>query len=152
LFKNNIKMNNLYLYNKNVVQPQMLLKFPDSKHLVKTVFGIHRVRMYMYMLDITQNYYMFLYNICILMRLLFNKRLYIKKVNKYYTLNKVHLEAAVFGKSLYVFLDVFGNFLVDSFEMYNMGLSVEKFDMFGNYVFEFNYCDPIFMTKNTVIV
>jgi hypothetical protein len=145
-------MHSLYLYNKYVVGPQMLLKFPNSKGSLITIFGIRKIRMNMYMLDVTQNYYMFLYNICILMRLLVNKRLYIKKVNKYYTLNKVHVRSCVEGNRLYIFLDIFGEFLINSFEIYNMGLSREDFDMFGNYIFEFNYCDPIFMTKNTIII
>lgn len=145
-------MNNLFLYNKYVVQPQMLLKFPKNEQKVPSIFGIRKVRMNMYMLDLTQNYYLFLYNICILMRIMFNKRLYIKRINKYYSLNKMHVQTCVEGKRLYIFLDVFGTFLVNSFDFYNMGLSKENFDMFGNFVFEFNYCDPIFTSKNTIIV
>jgi len=145
-------MNNLYLYNKYIVQPQMLLKFPKSEQKLPTIFGIRKVRMNMYMLDLTQNYYMFLYNICIAMRLMFNKRLYIKRVGKYYSLNQLHVQACVEGKRLYIFLDLFGSFLVNNYDSYNMGLSRKSFDMFGNFIFEFNYCDPIFTSKNTIII
>ncbi len=146
-------MNNLYLYNKYVVRPQMLLKFPKSELKVPTIFGIRKIRMNMYMLDLTQNYYLFLYNICILIRILFNIRLSIIRVNKYFALNIPHLYACIEeSKELYNFLDIFGTFLVNSFDVYNMGLSRESFDMFGNFTFEFNYCDPIFTTKNTIII
>lgn len=56
------------------------------------------------------------------------------------------------GNQIYVFLDVFGTILLPLFENFNMGLKDRDFDMFGNYLFEFNYCDPIFMSKNTVII
>lgn len=145
-------MNNLYLYNKYVIKPQLLLKFPKEKNNWLIEFGIRKICMYMYLLDLTKNYYMFLYNICILMRILFNKYLNIKKVNKYYSLNRIHLQISIEDTYLYIFIDVFKNFLLDSFEFYNMGLNYKNFDIFGNFIFEFNYCDPIFTTRNVILV
>jgi ribosomal protein L5 len=146
-------MENINLYYKYIIRPQFLLKFPkikDSGEL--STFVIRKIRLNMFLLDAKQNYYLYLYNICILMRLLFNKYLYIKKVNKNYTLNKIHIQLSMEGNQIYVFLDVFGTILLPLFENFNMGLKDRDFDMFGNYLFEFNYCDPIFMSKNTVII
>ena len=86
------------------------------------------------------------------MRILFNKYLNIKKVNKYYSLNRIHLQISIEDTYLYIFIDVFKNFLLDSFEFYNMGLNYKNFDIFGNFIFEFNYCDPIFTTRNVILV
>lgn len=146
-------MINNYLYYKYVVRPQVLLKFPKKNNFLEIpFFTLRKIRLNMFLLDMKQNSFLYLYNICILMRLLFNKYLYIKKVNKYYTLNKVHIQLCIENDQIFIFLDIFANILLPLFETFNMGLKERNFDMFGNYLFEFNYCDPIFMSKNTVIV
>lgn len=143
-------MQNLHLYYKYIIRPQLLLKYPKIKDL--TEFLIKKIRLNLLLIDSKKNYYIYLYNICILIRLLFNKFLFIKKINKNFTINKIHLQISLEGFQMFIFLDVFGTFLLPLFESFNMGLKEKGFDIFGNYTFEFNYSDPIFMSKNTVLV
>jgi len=146
-------MNNLSLYYKYIIQPQFLLKFPKLKNNIELKnFGIKKIRLNMYLLDKKNNYYIYLYNICILIRLKYNKFLIIKKVNKNYTISKMYFQLSLENRHILLFIDVFGNFLLPLFDSFNMGLREHKFDLFGNYTFEFNYSDPVFMSKNTVIV
>ena len=145
-------MNNLYLYNKYIIKPQILLKFPKKNFDIKNIYNIRKIKVYLYLIDLIKNYYIYLYNICILMRIIFNKKLYIKKIHKYYGLNKIYMQLALEHYNMFLFIDVFKEFLLNSFQIYNMGLNYKNFDIFGNYIFEFNYCDPIFTTRNTVII
>jgi len=146
-------MKNLDLYYRYVIQPQILIKFPKLKNCLELKnFGIKKIRLNIFLLDKKNNYFIYLYNICILIRLIFNKFLFIKKVNKGYTISKMHFQLSLENTHIMLFMDVFGSFLLPLFESFNMGLRDQKFDIFGNYTFEFNYSDPVFMSKNTVIV
>jgi len=76
-------MINLALYYKYIVRPQFLLKFPQKKYLeFLSYYLLKKVRLNIFLLDIKQNYYLYLYNICILIRLIFNQHLFIKKSKK----------------------------------------------------------------------
>lgn len=144
-------MNNLYLYNKYIIYPQYLLKFPYEENKLIN-YGIHKVRMNIFMVNEDNLPLLFLLNICLLMRILFNENIYVKKLsyNKY-ILNKVHLQITLGSYEVYLFLDLFKNFLMNSFEFYSMGLNYKDFDIYGNYVFQFNYYDPIFTTRNVIM-
>lgn len=146
-------MDNLEFYYKYIIRPQFLLKFPKLKNSFElTTFRIRKIRLSMFLLDPKKNYYLYLYNICVLVRLMFNKQLFIYKVKKNFTLNKIHIRLSIENFQIYMFLDVFSTCLIPLFESFNMGLQERDFDIFGNYYFEFNYCDPIFMSKNTIII
>lgn len=144
-------MHNLYLYNKYIIYPQSLLKFPKKENKLKKN-GIYKLKMNIFMVDEEKIPLLFLLNICLVMRLLFNEDIYVKKINvNKYVLNKVHLQICLKNYELFIFVDLFKNFLMNSFEFYNMGLNDSNFDVFGNYTFEFNYYDPIFTTKNIIM-
>lgn len=144
-------MQNLCLYNKYIIYPQLLLKFPQKENKLKK-YGIRKIKMNIFMVDEENIPLLFLLNICLVIRLLFNEDIYVKKIsNNKYSLNKVHLQVCLENYELFTFIDLFKNFLMNSFEFYNMGLNDNNFDIFGNYTFEFNYYDPIFTTKNIII-
>lgn len=146
-------MQNLYLYYVNIIRPQYFLKFPKIKKLEKLInFAIKQVRLNMFLIDAKINFYLYLYNICVLMRILFGKPVHVKKVKKGYTLNKVSIQLTITNYDIYNFLDIFCNIVLPVFEYFNMGLKFNNFDDFGNYRFEFNYFDPVFSTKNTVLI
>lgn len=144
-------MSNLYLYNKYIIYPQFLLKFPQKENLLKENI-MYKIKMNIFMVNEENIPLLFLLNICLVIRLLFNEDIYVKKIsNDKYILNKVHLLVCLKTYELFIFMDLFKNFLIDSFEFYNMGLNSNNFDIFNNYTFEFNYYDPIFTTKNIII-
>lgn len=145
-------MQNLSLYYKYVIRPQYIIKFPQKKLNQILDFSIWKIRLNMFLIDAKVNFYLYLYNICILMRIIFAKPVYVKKIYKGYTLNKIVLQLCVGNNDIYNFLDTFSNIILPLFEYFNMGLKLDNFDKFGNYSFEFNYFDPIFTTKNTVLI
>lgn len=145
-------MQNLNLYYKYILRPQYLIKFPQNTKKNEIIdFGIRKIRLNMFLIDAKVNFYLYLYNICMLMRVLFSKPVCVKKISKGYTLNKIVLQLCVGKYDVYKFLDVFSNIIVPVFEYFNMGLKLDNFDKYGNYKFEFNYFDPIFTTRNTVL-
>jgi len=146
-------MQSYYLYYKYIIKPQLLLKIVEISNFKQlTDIGLKKININIYLFNTKKNYYIYLYNVCILIRLILNKFFFIKKIYKMYILNKILLELNLKGNQMYLFLDVFGTILLPVFENFNMGLKEKNFDIFGNYKFEFNYADPIFMSKNTVIV
>ncbi len=153
MYKNVIKMQNVNLYYKYIIRPQLLLKNPKIKNSTElSNFMIKKIRLNMFLLDSKNNYYIYLYNICILIRLIFNKFLFLKKISKNFNFNKLHIQISIENNQIFIFLDIFSTFLLPLFENFNMGLKENEFDIFGNFTFEFNYSDPVFMSKNTIIV
>jgi hypothetical protein len=86
------------------------------------------------------------------MRLIVNQPTHIKKVNKGYILNKITIQISIGISSICVFLDLFCNLILPVFEYFNMGINKRNLDKYGNLYFEFNYFDPVFTTKNTILV
>ena len=94
-------MQNMLLYYKYVIRVQFLLKYPAKRandlmksFLKKILFEIH-------LDDLKTNYYVYLYNIAILIRLILNKFLYVKKVNKNFTVNKMYMGVVLKGTHMY---------------------------------------------------
>lgn len=146
-------MENLSLYYKYIIRPQFFIKFPQKVNFENIEdFNIWKIRLNMFLIDAKTNFYLYLYNICILVRILFSKPIHVKKVYKGYTLNKIALQLSIGNSDIYSFLDVFSNIILPVFEFFNMGLKKNNFDRFGNFTFEFNYFDPVFTTKNTVLI
>ena len=102
--------------------------------------------------DLKSTYYIYLYNIAILVRLIINKFLYVKKINKNFNINKIYFGVTLKGDSMYKFLDVFTCLLLPLFESFNVILDLNKIDIFGNLQYKLIYCDPVFMSKNAVTV
>lgn len=145
-------MNNLLLYYKYIIRVQFLLKYPAKKInnlitniLKKIIFEINFD-------DLKKNYYVYIYNMTILIRLIINKFLYINKVKKSYSINKMYFGITLKGSIMYQFLDVFSWLLLPLFESFNVMLDLNKFDIFGNLEYKLIYCDPVFMSKNAVTV
>ena len=145
-------MQNMLLYYKYVIRVQFLLKYPAKRandlmksFLKKILFEIH-------LDDLKTNYYVYLYNIAILIRLILNKFLYVKKVNKNFTVNKMYMGVVLKGTHMYQFLDIFTFILLPLFESFNVILDLKNFDIFGNLRYRLIYCDPVFMSKNAVTV
>ena len=145
-------MQNILLYYKYVIRVQFLLKYPAKRandlmksFLKKILFEIH-------LDDLKTNYYVYLYNIAILIRLILNKFLYVKKVNKNFTVNKMYMGVVLKGTHMYQFLDIFTFILLPLFESFNVILDLKNFDIFGNLRYRLIYCDPVFMSKNAVTV
>ena len=88
----------------------------------------------------------------ILIRLIVNKFLYVNKINKSYSINKMYFGVTLKGNHMYQFLDVFTCLLLPLFESFNVKLDLNKFDIFGNLQYKLIYCDPVFMSKNAVTV
>lgn len=86
------------------------------------------------------------------MRLIVNKPTHIKKVNKGYILNKITIQISIGLFDISLFLDLFCSLILPVFEYFNMGLNKRNLDSYGNLNFEFNYFDPVFTTKNTILV
>lgn len=143
-------MHNLYLYNKYVIYPQFLLKFPQKKNkLIK--YGVSKIKMQILMVDDQTVPLLYLLNICFVIRIILNENICVKKLNNNkYTINKLHLETTISSYDKYIFIDLFKNFLMNSFELFDLGLNVENFDIYGNYMFEFWYYDPIFTTRTVI--
>jgi hypothetical protein len=143
-------MQNLLLYYKYVIRVQYLLKHPAKrgKNLIQSF--IKKILLEIYMEDVKNNYYIYLYNISILIRLLINKFLYVKYLRKSFNINKIYLGISLKKNNIYQFLDVFTTLLLPLFESFNMYLDLKKFDIFGNLTYNLMYFDPVFMSKNTV--
>ena len=145
-------MNNMFLYYKYVVRAQLLLKNPARKVNDLINFMLKKVLFEVYLDDLKKSYYVYLYNMAILVRLIVNKFLYINKVKKSYSINKMHFGVTLKGTHMYQFLDVFTCLLLPLFESFNVTLDLNKFDIFGNLQYKLIYCDPVFMSKNAVTV
>lgn len=145
-------MNNLFLYYKYIVKVQLLLKYPTKKSQDITRSILKKVLFEVYFEDLKKNYYIYIYNIAILIRLILNKFMYIHKINKNYNINKMYFGVVLKGIHMYQFLDVFTTLLLPLFESFNVMLDINKFDIFGNLEYKLIYCDPVFMSKNAVTV
>lgn len=142
----------MLLYYKYIIRVQFLLKYPAKKannlmksFLKKIIFEVN-------LDDVKKSYYIYLYNIAILIRLILNKFLYLKKVKKNFNINKIYLGVILKGFHMYQFLDVFTTILLPLFESFNVTLNLNDFDIFGNLKYKLIYCDPVFMSKNAVTV
>jgi len=145
-------MHNMFLYYKYIIRNQFLLKYPTKlasklikKNLKKILFEI-------YLENTKKNYYLYLYNIAILVRLIANKFLYVKKIKKNYSLNKIYMGINLKNIYMYQFLDIFTLILLPIFETFNIKLDIKKFDIFGNLRYRLIYCDPVFMSRTAVTI
>jgi len=145
-------MNNMFLYYKYVIRVQLLLKYPAKKINDLIKLTLKKILFEVYLDDLKKGYYVYLYNIAILVRLIVNKFLYINKIKKSYTINKMYFGVSLKGTHMYQFLDIFTCLLLPLFESFNVMLDLNKFDIFGNLQYKLIYCDPIFMSKNAVTV
>lgn len=145
-------MQNMLLYYKYIIRVQFLLKYPAkrAKDLMKSF--LKKILFEIHLDDLKTNYYVYLYNIAILIRLILNKFLYVKKVNKNFTVNKMYMGVVLKGTHMYQFLDIFTFILLPLFESFNVILDLKNFDIFGNLRYRLIYCDPVFMSKNAVTV
>lgn len=145
-------MQNMYLYYKYIIRSQFLLKYPTklASNLIKNIFK--KILFEIYLENIKINYYIYLYNIAILIRLIINKFLYVKKIKKNYGLNKIYMGVILKKAHIYQFLDVFTTILLPIFESFNVMLDITKFDIFGNLKYRLIYCDPVFMSRSAVTV
>lgn len=145
-------MQNMLLYYKYLLRVQFLLKYPMNKVNDLIKFMLKKILFEIYIDDIKTSYYIYLYNIAILLRIILNKFLYIKKINKNFNINKVYMGIVLKNNHMYQFLDVFTLILLPLFESFNVVLDINKFDIFGNLQYQLIYCDPVFMSKNAVTV
>jgi hypothetical protein len=145
-------MQNMFLYYKYNVRVQLLLKYPAKKikNIVQSV--LNKILFEVHMDDLKSSYYVYIYNIAVLLRLIANKFLYVRRVNKNYNINKIYFSVNIGGNHMYQFLDVFTYLLLPIFESFNVLLDLNKFDIFGNLQYRLVYCDPVFMSKNAVTV
>jgi hypothetical protein len=145
-------MQNMFLYYKYVIRAQLLLKYPTKKinDLMQSL--LKKVLFEVNLDDLKTSYYIYIYNIAILVRLIINKFLYVKKIKKNFSINKMYFGVILKGSHMYQFLDVFTCLLLPLFESFNVMLDINKFDIFGNLQYKLIYCDPVFMSKNTVTV
>jgi len=145
-------MNNMFLYYKYIIRGQFLLKYPSKKINYMVKCFLKKILFEINMDDLKSNYYIYIYNIAILIRLITNKFLYIKKIKKNYNINKIYFGISLKGLHMYKFLDIFSCLLLPLFESFNVMLDLNKFDIFGNLQYRLIYCDPVFMSKNAVTV
>jgi hypothetical protein len=145
-------MNNLLLYYKYIVRVQLLLKYPAKKVNDLIINILKKIIFEVNFDDLKKNYYIYIYNITILIRLIVNKFLYINNVKKNYSINKMYFGITLKNYSMYQFLDVFSTLLLPLFESFNVMLDLNKFDIFGNLQYKLIYCDPVFMSKNAVTI
>lgn len=145
-------MNNMFLYYKYIIRVQFLLKYPAKKINNLIINVLKKVLFEVNFDDLKKNYYIYIYNITILIRLIINKFLYITKIKKNYSINKMYFGITLKGSHMYRFLDVFTYLLLPLFESFNVMLDLNKFDIFGNLQYKLIYCDPVFMSKNAVTV
>jgi hypothetical protein len=145
-------MQNMFLYYKYVIRAQLLLKYPAKKinDLLKSL--LKKILFEVNLDDLKSSYYIYIYNIAILVRLIINKFLYVKKIKKNFSINKMYFGVILKGSHMYQFLDVFTCLLLPLFESFNVMLDINKFDIFGNLQYKLIYCDPVFMSKNAVTV
>lgn len=145
-------MQNMFLYYKYVIRVQLLLKYPTKKvnSLMKSL--LKKILFEINLDDLKTNYYIYIYNIAILVRLIINKNIYIRKLKKSFSVNKIYFGVILKGNHMYEFLDVFTSLLLPLFESFNVMLDINKFDIFGNLQYKLIYCDPVFMSKNAVTV
>ena len=143
-------MQNMFLYYKYNIRVQLLLKYPAKKMKKIMQSILKKILFEINMDDLKSNYYVYIYNIAILIRLISNKFLYVKKVKKNYNVNKIYFGVSLKGNHMYQFLDVFTCLLLPLFESFNVLLDLNKFDIFGNLQYRLVYCDPVFMSKNAV--
>jgi len=145
-------MNNMFLYYKYIVRVQLLLKYPAKKINNLIINILKKILFEVNFDDLKKSYYIYIYNITILIRLIINKFLYINKIKKSYSINKMYFGVTLKGNHMYQFLDVFTCLLLPLFESFNVMLDINKFDIFGNLQYKLIYCDPVFMSKNAVTV
>lgn len=143
-------MQNMFLYYKYNIRVQLLLKYPAKKMQKIMQSILKKILFEINMDDLKSNYYVYIYNIAILIRLISNKFLYVRKVKKNYNVNKIYFGVSLKGSHMYQFLDVFTCLLLPLFESFNVLLDLNKFDIFGNLQYRLVYCDPVFMSKNAV--
>ena len=145
-------MNNMFLYYKYVIRTQFLLKYPAKKinNIIRSI--LKKILFEINLDNLKKNYIIYLYNMTILIRLIVNKFLYINKINKSYSINKMHFNVLLKDTHMFQFLDVFTSILLPLFESFNVKLDLNKFDIFGNLQYKLIYCDPVFMSKNAVTV
>ena len=142
----------MLLYYKYTLRVQFLLKYPTNKFQDIIPFLLKKILFEIYLDDIKSSYYIYLYNIAILLRIILNKYLYIKKIHKNFNINKIYMGISLKGNHMYQFLDLFTLILLPLFESFNVVLDLNKFDIFGNFKYQLIYCDPVFMSKNAVTV
>lgn len=142
-------MQNMLLYYKYLLKNQFLLKYPEFN--MNTVM-LKKILFEVYLDSMKTNYYIYLYNIAVLLRIILNKFLYIKKIDQKFKLSKIYMGISLVGNSMYQFLDIFTFLLLPLFESFNVVLDINKFDVFGNLQYQLIYCDPVFMSKNIVTV
>ena len=94
---------------------------------------------------------MYFYNLCVLLTLITGKFLLVKRFNKSFETKKIHLILNLYKESMYSFLDMFSILLLPLFQKYNMPLSLDDFDTFGNYYYQIYYSDPVFTSKNVIL-
>lgn len=145
-------MQNMLLYYKYVIRTQYLLKHPEQIKKNIILVNLKKILFEIYVEDWKNNYYIYLYNMAMLLRLILNKIIYIKKIKKNYSINKVYLGINLKGKDMYNFIDIFTLMLLPLFESFNVCLDINKFDIFGNLNYKLLYFDPVFMSKNAVTV
>ena len=145
-------MYNMLLYYKYILRVQFLLKYPAkaSNDLIKSF--LKRILFEVFMTNLKTNYYVYLYHIAILFRLILNKYLFINRIRKNYGINKMYFGISLKGNHMFLFLDIFTIILLPLFESFNVILNLNNFDIFGNLKYKLLYCDPVFMSKNAVTV
>ena len=145
-------MQNLVLFYKYILRNQFLLKYPVNQVKNLWIFILKKIVFEVNLDNVKNNYYIYLYNIAILLRIILNKFLFITKINKHYNLTKIYMGINLTGDHMFQFLDLFTLILLPLFESFNIVLDLNKFDIFGNIEYQLVYCDPVFMSKNTVTV
>lgn len=145
-------MQNMFLYYKYNIRVQLLLKYPAKKINEVLYSFLNKILFELNIDDLKNNYYIYIYNIAILIRLVSNKFLYVRRIKKNYGINKVYFAINLRGNYMYQFLDVFTCLLLPLFESFNVLLDLNKFDIFGNLQYRLIYCDPVFMSRNAVTV
>ena len=93
----------MFLYYKYNVRVQLLLKYPAKKikDLMQSV--LKKVLFEANIDDLKSNYYIYIYNIAILIRLIANKFLYVKELIKNYNVNKIYFGVNLKGSHMYQF-------------------------------------------------
>lgn len=145
-------MNNMFLYYKYIIRVQLLLKYPAKKINNIILNILKKILFEVNFDDLKKSYYIYIYNITILIRLIINKFLYVNKIKKNYNVHKMYFGVILKGIHMYQFMDVFTCLLLPLFESFNVILDINKFDIFGNLQYNLIYCDPVFMSKNAVTV
>lgn len=145
-------MSRYLLYYKYIVRPQMLLKNPEIKKYYLYESDLKKIIFNMYVNNYYKYSYLYLYNIFLLLLILTGKKISIKKLTQDYKLDKIHLQISLKGDIMYDFIDMFTTILLPLFQQYSMLLSLHHYDTFGNFIYRFQYVDPIFTSKNIVTI